>query len=63
MTVMDDFQRMGRILTDVGRLQPAERDWLMRRLAEVECVETKVGKAWTQPAVITWEPEKKRWRP
>lgn len=51
------FRRMGAVLTHVQRLDEVNRDWLMRRLAEVECVSTKVGQAWTRPRFEITKPK------
>lgn len=45
-TVAQQLRRLGRIVTQVDRLGDAEKEWLMRRLAEVECSETSVASAW-----------------
>jgi hypothetical protein len=57
------FRRMGQILVHVQKLDEINRDWLMRRLAEVECCSTRVGKLWTQPTgIIEFPAEVKRRR-
>lgn len=50
------FQRMGYIVTHVEKLDDANREWLMRRLAKVECRETAPGQAWTQPRMEITRP-------
>jgi len=57
-TEAQQFRRMGWILTHIHKLDPVNRDWLMRRLAEVECVNTRVGRVWTQPALNIFTPRK-----
>lgn len=45
-TLGQKMRRLTRITEHVEKLDDAERDWLMARLAEVECRHTRVGKVW-----------------
>ena len=45
-TLKQQMQRAQRIVDNIKKLGPAEKDWMMMRLAEVECVETSVGRTW-----------------
>lgn len=42
------FRRMGQVLAHVAQLDDVNRECLMRRLAEEECVATSVGKVWSR---------------
>jgi hypothetical protein len=40
------LRRMEQVLNHVKNLDAIDREWLMRRLAEVEGCSTEVGKVW-----------------